>query len=60
MARTTPRGENMANDDVTSGSVGGAVHRGWMNIKAVVTAKDDRKIIAEHDQVRAMEKSAPR
>src|SRR3982750_1875579 len=30
-----------------SGSVAGTLHRGWMNIKAAVTGKDEKAIIAE-------------
>jgi uncharacterized protein (TIGR02284 family) len=42
----------------TSGSVGGAVHRGWMNIKAAVTGKDDQKIIAEAERGEDVAKAA--
>lgn len=42
----------------TSGTVGGAVHRGWMNIKAVVTGKDDQKIIAEAERGEDVAKAA--
>ena len=31
----------------TSGSAGGALHRGWINIKSVITGKNDDAIIAE-------------
>jgi len=34
----------------TSGTVGGAVHRGWMNIKALVAGRDDQAIIAEAER----------
>jgi uncharacterized protein (TIGR02284 family) len=33
-----------------SGSVSGSLHRGWMNIKSVVTGKDDNSIIAEAER----------
>jgi uncharacterized protein (TIGR02284 family) len=33
-----------------SGSVSGSLHRGWMNIKSVVTGKDDQKIISEAER----------
>ena len=33
-----------------SGSVGGALHRGWMNIKSAVTGKDEGAIIAEAER----------
>lgn len=33
-----------------SGSVSGAMHRGWMNIKSAVTGKDRKAIIAEAER----------
>jgi uncharacterized protein (TIGR02284 family) len=42
----------------TSGSVGGAVHRGWMNIKSAVTGNDDQKIIAEAERGEDVAKAA--
>jgi uncharacterized protein (TIGR02284 family) len=33
-----------------SGSVSGAAHRGWMNIKAAVTGDDDRALINEAER----------
>jgi uncharacterized protein (TIGR02284 family) len=42
----------------TGGSVGGAVHRGWMNIKSVVTGNDDQKIIAEAERGEDVAKAA--
>jgi len=30
----------------TSGSVAGAVHRGWMNVKSAVTGADDAAVVA--------------
>lgn len=42
----------------TSGSTAGAVHRGWINIKSVVTGKDDRKIIAEAERGEDVAKAA--
>ena len=42
----------------TSGSVGGAVHRGWMNIKSAVAGKDDQKIIAEAERGEDVAKAA--
>lgn len=33
-----------------SGSVSGSLHRGWMNIKAAVTGKDDHAILAEAER----------
>lgn len=31
----------------TSGSVAGALHRGWINLKSVVSSKDEHAILAE-------------
>lgn len=41
-----------------SGSVSGAVHRGWINIKSVITGKDDQKIIAEAERGEDIAKAA--
>jgi uncharacterized protein (TIGR02284 family) len=40
----------LGGDPEKSGSVSGAAHRGWINIKAVVTGKDDPAIIAEAER----------
>ncbi len=37
----------LGGDPEKTGSVAGAVHRGWINIKSVVTGKDDGAIVAE-------------
>jgi uncharacterized protein (TIGR02284 family) len=37
----------LGGDPEHHGSVSGAVHRGWINLKAAVTGKDDEAIIAE-------------
>jgi uncharacterized protein (TIGR02284 family) len=37
----------LGGDPEDRGSVTGAMHRGWMNLKAAVTGKDDEAIIAE-------------
>lgn len=34
-------------DPEKSGSVAGSLHRGWLNLKAAVTGKDDHAILAE-------------
>ena len=34
-------------DPETTGSVAGALHRGWINIKAAVTGKDEHSILEE-------------
>ena len=40
----------LGGDPDTSGSTTGAIHRGWINIKSVVTGKDDASIIAEAER----------
>jgi uncharacterized protein (TIGR02284 family) len=42
--------QGLGGNPETSGSVAGAVHRGWINIKSVVTGRDDQKIIAEAER----------
>ena len=36
-----------ADDPATGGSLGGAIHRGWINIKAALSSKDPHAILAE-------------
>jgi uncharacterized protein (TIGR02284 family) len=40
----------LGGDAETAGSFAGAAHRGWINIKSVVTGKDDGSIIAEAER----------
>jgi uncharacterized protein (TIGR02284 family) len=40
----------LGGDAAKSGSIAGAAHRGWINIKSVVTGKDDAAIIAEAER----------
>ena len=40
----------LGGDPEKTGSVSGTVHRGWMNIKAAVTGKDDSAIISEAER----------
>jgi uncharacterized protein (TIGR02284 family) len=40
----------LGGDPEKSGSVSGAAHRGWINIKSVVTGRDDGSIIAEAER----------
>jgi uncharacterized protein (TIGR02284 family) len=40
----------LGGDPDKSGSVAGAAHRGWINIKSVVTGKDDGSIVAEAER----------
>jgi uncharacterized protein (TIGR02284 family) len=37
----------LGGDPDKRGTVGGAIHRGWINLKSAVTGKDDDAIIAE-------------
>jgi uncharacterized protein (TIGR02284 family) len=50
--------EGLGGSPQTSGSIGGTVHRGWMNIKALVTGRDDQKIIAEAERGEDIAKAA--
>jgi uncharacterized protein (TIGR02284 family) len=51
MARELQREvRRLGGDPETSGSIAGATHRGWMNIKSIVTGKDDAAIIAEAER----------
>ena len=38
---------SLGGDPETSGSLSGAVHRGWINIKSAVTGKDEQAILNE-------------
>ena len=40
----------LGGDPGTSGSAAGAAHRGWINIKSIVTGRDDAAIIAEAER----------
>jgi uncharacterized protein (TIGR02284 family) len=39
--------KRLGGDPATSGSASGALHRGWINLKSVITGKDDHAILAE-------------
>ena len=39
--------QTLGGDPETSGSTAGALHRGWINIKAAVTGKDEKAILNE-------------
>ncbi len=39
--------QRLGGDAETSGSVAGALHRGWANIKSAVTGKDNKAILNE-------------
>ena len=40
----------LGGDPENSGSVGGAIHRGWINIKSVIMGKDDAAILNEAER----------
>ncbi|MGH7324259.1 MAG: ferritin-like domain-containing protein [Candidatus Rokuibacteriota bacterium] len=40
----------LGDDPDRSGSVAGALHRGWMNIRSAVSGGDDRAIVAEAER----------
>jgi uncharacterized protein (TIGR02284 family) len=48
----------LGGDPEKSGSMAGALHRGWLDIKAVVTGKDDHAIVAEAERGEDAAKSA--
>jgi uncharacterized protein (TIGR02284 family) len=40
----------LGGDPEDRGSATGAMHRGWMNLKAAITGKDDEAIVAEAER----------
>jgi uncharacterized protein (TIGR02284 family) len=42
--------QRLGGDPADHGHVAGALHRGWINIKAAVTGKDDHAILAEAER----------
>ena len=48
----------LGGDAEKSGSVSGALHRGWMNIKSAVAGADDNAIIAEAERGEDVAKAA--
>ena len=48
----------LGGDPEKSGSVSGSLHRGWLDIKSVVTGKDDHAIVAEAERGEDAAKSA--
>ena len=40
----------LGGDPETSGSMSGSLHRGWLDIKSVVTGKDDHAVVAEAER----------
>lgn len=49
---------SVGGDPETSGSVGGSLHRGWIDIKSVVTGKSDHAILAEAERGEDIAKAA--
>ncbi len=47
----------LGGDPEKSGSMAGALHRGWLDIKSVVTGKDDHAIVAEAERGEDVAKS---
>ena len=48
----------LGGDPEKAGSIAGAVHRGWLDIKSVVTGKDDHAIVAEAERGEDVAKTA--
>lgn len=48
----------LGGDPEKSGSMSGSLHRGWLDIKSVITGKDDHAIIAEAERGEDVAKSA--
>lgn len=48
----------LGGDPEKSGSMSGSLHRGWLDIKAAVTGKDDHAIVAEAERGEDVAKSA--
>ncbi len=40
----------LGGDPEKSGSMSGSLHRGWLDIKSVITGKDDHAIVAEAER----------
>jgi uncharacterized protein (TIGR02284 family) len=48
----------LGGDPERSGSMAGALHRGWLDIKSIVTGKDDHAIVAEAERGEDVAKNA--
>ena len=48
----------LGGDPEKSGSVSGTLHRGWLDIKSVITGKDDHAIVAEAERGEDVAKAA--
>jgi len=42
--------QRLGGDAEQSGSVGGSLHRGWIDVKSAVTGRDDKAIVAEAER----------
>jgi uncharacterized protein (TIGR02284 family) len=49
---------NLGGNPEVSGSVSGSMHRGWLDIKSVITGKDDYAIVAEAERGEDVAKAA--
>jgi uncharacterized protein (TIGR02284 family) len=49
---------DLGGDPETSGSISGAIHRGWINIKAAVTGNDEKAILNECERGEDIAKNA--
>src|SRR3954467_8182068 len=47
LAELKAEGRRLGGDPDKSGTVGGAMHRGWINLKAAITGKNEEAIISE-------------
>ena len=50
--------QTLGGDPENSGSISGALHRGWINIKSAVTGKDEASILNECERVEDVAKNA--
>ena len=50
--------QTLGGDPENSGSLGGSLHRGWINIKAAVTGKDESAILNECERGEDVAKNA--
>lgn len=48
----------LGGDPEKSGSMSGSLHRGWLDIKSVITGKDDHAIVAEAERGEDVAKAA--
>lgn len=50
--------QTLGGDPEDSGSIGGALHRGWLNIKAAVTGRDEEAVLNECERGEDVAKEA--